>query len=71
MGRWKTMIFIRILAVAIGILAIAAGLFVVLQGTGVLRWPADSLMVNDRAWAVRGAVLAMVGGIVVWLGRRC
>ncbi|MEZ0132296.1 hypothetical protein AB9U18_02285 [Novosphingobium sp. NRRL B-2648] len=49
----------------------AAGIFVVLQGTGVLKWPADSVMIADRAWAVRGAVFAMVGGIVVWLGRRC
>jgi hypothetical protein len=65
------MIFIRILAVAIGILAISAGFFIVLQGTGVVKWPAESFMIGERAWAIRGAVLAMVGGIVVWLGRRC
>ncbi len=69
-GRYH-MSFIRILAVALGILAIAAGLFVVLQGTGVLKWPADSFMVGEKSWAIRGAVLAVVGGIVVWLGKRC
>ncbi|AOR75865.1 hypothetical protein QUC32_16325 [Novosphingobium resinovorum] len=65
------MMFVRILATTLGLLMMAAGIFVVLQGTGVLRWPADSVMVADRAWAVRGAVFAMVGGIVVWLARRC
>jgi len=28
------------------------------------------LMVGDRGWAIRGAILTMVGGIVVWLARR-
>ncbi|MFT4056220.1 MAG: hypothetical protein QM681_17085 [Novosphingobium sp.] len=65
------MMFLRILAMALGLLMMAAGLFVALQGTGVIKWPADSMMIADRAWAVRGAVFAMVGAIVVWLGRRC
>lgn len=70
MGR-KDMVFIRILAMIAGILVVMAGIFIVLQGTGVLKWPAESFMVGERSWAIRGAVLAMVGGIVVWLGRRC
>ncbi|KMS59285.1 membrane protein [Novosphingobium barchaimii LL02] len=64
------MLFIRIMAMILGLLAIAAGLLFVGQGTGVVRWPADSFMMADKAWAVRGAVLAVVGGIVVWLARR-
>lgn len=64
------MLFIRIMAMILGLLAIAAGLLFVGQGTGVVLWPADSFMLADRAWAVRGAVLAVVGGIVVWLARR-
>ncbi|GLK45066.1 hypothetical protein GCM10017612_29860 [Novosphingobium resinovorum] len=73
MFKWgrTLMPIVRILATILGLLAMAAGIFVVLQGTGVLKWPADSVMIADRAWAVRGAVFAMVGGIVVWLGRRC
>ncbi|EJL32430.1 hypothetical protein [Novosphingobium sp. AP12] len=65
------MLFIRILAMILGVLLIAAGLLFVAQGTGVIMWPADSFMLSDRGWAVRGAVLAAVGGIIVWLGRRC
>ncbi|MEE4450058.1 hypothetical protein [Novosphingobium resinovorum] len=64
------MLFIRILALLLGLLAICAGLFVAFQGTGVLKWPHDSIMVGQRAWAIRGVVLAMVGAIVVWLARR-
>jgi len=64
------MLFIRIMAMILGLLAIAAGLLFVGQGTGVVLWPTDSFMLADRAWAVRGAVLAVVGGIVVWLARR-
>lgn len=65
------MLFIRILAMILGVLLIAAGLLFVAQGTAVIMWPADSFMLSDRGWAVRGAVLAAVGGIIVWLGRRC
>ncbi|KQM17378.1 hypothetical protein [Novosphingobium sp. Leaf2] len=64
------MLFIRIAAMIIGIFAIVIGLLWVGQGTGVVLWPADSFMLSDRGWAVRGAILAVVGGIVVWLSRR-
>ncbi|WP_159975773.1 MULTISPECIES: hypothetical protein [unclassified Novosphingobium] len=64
------MLFIRIMAMILGLFAIAAGLLFVGQGTGLVLWPADSFMLADKAWAVRGAVLAVVGGIVVWLARR-
>ena len=64
------MLFLRIIAFLLGILAIALGLLWVGQGTGVILWPADSFMLDERAWAVRGAILAAVGGIVIWLARR-
>ena len=64
------MIFLRIAAFVLGLLAIAMGLLWVGQGTGVVMWPAESFMLADRSWAVRGAILAAVGCIVVWLARR-
>ncbi|MFC0203892.1 hypothetical protein [Novosphingobium soli] len=64
------MLFIRFLAMILGLLAIALGLLWVGQGTGVVLWPEDSFMLADRGWAVRGAVLVVVGGIVVWLARK-
>ncbi|GFM30771.1 MULTISPECIES: hypothetical protein [unclassified Novosphingobium] len=64
------MLFIRIVAFVLGLLAIAMGLLWVGQGTGVVMWPAESFMLADRTWAIRGAILAAVGCIVVWLARR-
>lgn len=64
------MMFIRIVAVVLSMCAIATGLLFLAQGTGVLMWPRDSFILEDRGWAVRGAVLAAVGGIVIWLARR-
>jgi hypothetical protein len=64
------MIFLRIVAFILGLAAIAMGLLWLGQGTGVVMWPEESFMLADRTWAVRGAILAAVGGIVVWLARR-
>ncbi|KHK91586.1 membrane protein [Novosphingobium malaysiense] len=64
------MLFVRIIAFIFGLLAVAMGLLWVGQGTGVVLWPADSFMLADRAWAIRGALLAAVGLIVIWLARR-
>ena len=64
------MLFLRIIAFILGLLAAAMGLLWVGQGTGVVLWPADSFMLADRAWAFRGALLAAVGLIVIWLTRR-
>lgn len=64
------MFFVRLFAGLLGLCAIALGLLWVGQGTNVLAWPHDSFMIADRAWAVRGAVLASVGGIVIWLATR-
>lgn len=64
------MLFLKIIAFVLGILAVAMGLLWVGQGTGVVMWPAESFMLADRAWAVRGAILAAVGCIVVWLALR-
>lgn len=64
------MAFLKIVAFILGLLAIAAGLLWVGQGTGVIMWPEESFMLADRTWAVRGAILAAVGCIIVWLARR-
>ena len=64
------MLFLKIAAFVLGVLAVAMGLLWVGQGTGVVMWPAESFMLADRAWAVRGAILAAVGCIVIWLTLR-
>lgn len=61
---------VRGLILIVGILAILMGLLWIGQGTGVILWPADSFMLADREWAFRGAILAAVGAVLVWLSRR-
>ncbi|KPH63375.1 MAG: hypothetical protein E2586_13050 [Novosphingobium sp.] len=64
------MLFLRILVILVGLCAIGMGILLVGQGTGVVPWPLDSFMLDDRGWAIRGAVMAAVGGILIWLARR-
>ena len=39
----------------IGFLALAIGLLWIGQGTGAIRWPASSFMVNQLHWAGYGS----------------
>ena len=47
-----------------GILAVLLGLLFMLQGLGVIRWPASSEMIDQSIWVTRGAVLAGAGAIL-------
>jgi len=64
------MAIIRVLVPIIGVLALLMGLLWIGQGTGVVRWPASSFMINESAWAVRGCVLAVGGLLMIVFGRR-
>ncbi|HTU09699.1 MAG TPA: hypothetical protein VMG08_02275 [Allosphingosinicella sp.] len=64
------MAVVRFLMVAIGLLAIAFGLLFTLQGLGIVHWPRSSFMLDDRSWAVRGAVLVVGGALMAWYGRK-
>jgi hypothetical protein len=59
---------------AAGIFLVALGCIWALQGLGALGWPADSVMLGDKGWALRGAGLALLGagliGLVQWCRRR-
>jgi hypothetical protein len=54
----------------IGSLAVLVGLLWIGQGTGTIRWPASSFMVDVRVWAWYGLVLAVVGMALVLYARR-
>jgi hypothetical protein len=55
----------------LGVLALLIGLLWIGQGTGVVHWPASSFMIDQRPWVLRGAILAVVGLIlIVWSRRR-
>jgi hypothetical protein len=64
------MALVRTLMVVIGLLAIAFGLLFTLQGFGIVHWPRSSFMLDDRSWAVRGAITMVGGALMAWYGRR-
>jgi uncharacterized membrane protein len=53
-----------------GILALLMGLLWIGQGTGYIQWPASSFMIDQRVWALWGALLAVVGIVLIRVGRR-
>ena len=54
----------------VGIAALLIGLLWIGQGTGLIMWPASSFMLDQRPWATRGAILAVVGVVLIILSRR-
>ncbi|GAO77287.1 MULTISPECIES: hypothetical protein [unclassified Sphingopyxis] len=54
----------------IGIAAILVGGLWVLQGLDIIRWPASSFMLGDTTWTRNGAILAVVGAIMLWFARK-
>jgi hypothetical protein len=53
-----------------GVLAVLVGLLWVGQGTGLVHWPASSFMIDQRPWVTRGAILAVVGLVLVLVSRK-
>ena len=60
----------KLLLTIVGGLALLMGLLWIGQGTGLVKWPASSFMIDVRPWAYRGVVLAVAGAVLLWLGRR-
>ena len=60
----KTLMFI------VAVVAIGAGLLWAAQGTGVVAWPRDSFMINDRMWAYYGLAVAIAGMLLMLKARR-
>jgi len=60
----------RKLLLIVGFLALAVGLLWIGQGTGAIAWPPSSFMINQIQWAGYGAVLAAVGLVLIWQGKR-
>ena len=54
----------------VGVAAVLMGLLWIGQGLGYIHWPASSFMLDQRPWATRGAVLAVVGVALIALSRR-
>jgi hypothetical protein len=46
------------------------GLLWIGQGTGYVNWPQSSFMISQIQWAWYGAGLAVIGVVLIALGRR-
>ena len=61
----------KTLLLIVGVAALLMGLLWIGQGIGLIHWPASSFMLDQRPWALRGAILAVIGlGLIVWSRRR-
>ena len=56
-------------ALIVGLAAILLGLLWVGQGAGLIHWPASSFMIDQRPWVARGAILAVVGLVLIGSSR--
>ena len=54
----------------IGMLATLAGLIWMGQGAGIIRYPANSFMIDQTPWIWRGAMVVVASVIGVWISRR-
>jgi hypothetical protein len=54
----------------LGIFAVLMGLLWIGQGTGLVNWPASSFMIDQRPWVTRGAVLSLLGIVLIAVSRR-
>ena len=59
----------NVLAV-IGVLLVLVGVLWIGQGTGFVHWPANSFMIDEPPWAIRGTGLALVGVALLLFNRR-
>lgn len=59
----------RLILLTAGIAAVLMGLLWVGQGAGLIHWPASSFMLDQRPWIARGAILAVVGLVLIGASR--
>jgi hypothetical protein len=69
LGLFEESFMRRTLSGIAGVVLLAFGALFLLQGMGVIRWPADSFMIDNRVWITRGAILALVGAGLIVLSR--
>jgi hypothetical protein len=60
-----------LLALLLGMALEAFGLLFLLQGAGVVRWPASSFMIDQKIWIVLGALISLSGTFtMMWAIRK-
>jgi hypothetical protein len=60
----------RLALMALGVLCFLIGLLWIGQGLGYVHWPQSSFMLDQRVWADRGAIVAILGLSLLLAARR-
>jgi hypothetical protein len=60
----------RSLLTILGIILLLAGLVFIGQGSGYFPYPAESFMINARAWIYYGGGIAALGLLLIIVARR-
>jgi hypothetical protein len=60
----------KTLLLFIGIIVLAAGLLCMGQGSGYIRWPAESFMISQIKWVYYGGGIAVIGFLLIIFARR-
>jgi hypothetical protein len=61
---------LRSILTIVGFAVALFGVFWLLQGLGVITWPASSFMIGDQVWVTIGSAVAAIGLMLVLVGRR-
>ena len=61
---------LRPILMIVGVLCALMGLLWIGQGLGYINWPASSFMLRQTEWADRGAVVAVIGLLMMLVARR-
>ena len=61
---------VRVSLIVLGALLALIGLVWIGQGSGYFPYPASSFMIDQRPWMLRGAIVAVVGLVVIFAARR-
>jgi len=64
------MAIVRLLIIVVGALCLLMGLLWIGQGMGWVRWPAESFMIDHSEWSMHGTILAVLGVVMIVIGRR-
>lgn len=59
----------RTLLLIFGLLLLVLGLLFMAQGSGYVRWPAESFMIGARNWVFYGGAIAAIGFLVIFASR--
>ena len=54
----------------VGIIAILLGVIWMGQGSGYFPYPASSFMIDQSPWIAYGAMMVVVGAVLLWTSRR-